>query len=349
MAGKQKPIRIGLVGAGQNTRYKHIPGLLAQEGVELVAVVNRRRASSERVARDYGIARVCDHWRQVVEADDLDAIVIGTWPYLHCPVTLAALAAGKHVLTEARMAMNLAEAEMMLAASRQAPHLVTQIVPGGGSLHKDATIRRLIADGYLGDIVAVEVKQSSGFIDREAPLHWRHNTEYSGLNISSMGIMYEDVMFWLGPVVHLSALGRTFVSMRTDEHGVRRAISIPDHLDIIGEMACGAQLHMQLSAVTGHGTSEITIHGTEATLRVEGGRLLGGTRDDEELRPIALPPARPRPAASHPPGWHVEEEFIKAIRGEGAISRTRFEDGVQYMAFTEAVHRSMREGRTVAV
>ena len=117
MAGKQKPIRIGLVGAGQNTRYKHIPGLLAQEGVELVAVANRRRASSERVARDYGIARVCEHWRQVVEADDLDAIVIGTWPYLHCPVTLAALAAGKHVLTEARMAMNLAEAEMMLAAS----------------------------------------------------------------------------------------------------------------------------------------------------------------------------------------------------------------------------------------
>ncbi len=349
MAGKQAPIRIGIVGAGANTRSRHIPGLLAHDGVQLIAVANRRRASSERVARDYGIARVHDHWRQVVAADDLDAIVIGTWPYLHCPVTLAALATGKHVLTEARMAMNLAEAEMMLAASRRAPHLVTQIVPGGGSLHADATIRRLIADGYLGDIVAVEVKQSNGFIDREAPFHWRHNTEYSGLNIMRMGILYEDVLFWLGPAVRLSALGRTFVKMRTDEDGVPRAISIPDHLDIIGEMACGAQLHMQLSAVTGHGTSEITIHGTEATLRVEGGRLLGGTRDDQELRPIALPPAKPRPAASHPPGWHVEAEFIKAIRGEGSITRTRFEDGAQYMAFTEAVHCSMREGRTVAV
>ena len=101
MTRKRKPIRIGLVGAGDNTRRKHIPGLLAQEGVELVAVANRRRESSERVARDYGIARVCDDWREVVDADDLDAIVIGTWPYLHCPVTLAALATGKHVLTEA--------------------------------------------------------------------------------------------------------------------------------------------------------------------------------------------------------------------------------------------------------
>ena len=349
MAGNNERIRIGFVGAGANTRVKHIPGLLAQDGVEFVAVANRSRESSERVAKEFGIARVSEHWRQVVEAEDVDAVVIGTWPYMHCPVTVAALAAGKHVLTEARMAMNLVEAETMLASSRQAPHLVTQIVPGGGSLDKDDTIRRLIADGYLGDVVAVEVKQSTGFIDREAPFHWRHNMEYSGLNILRMGIYYEDVMFWLGPAVRIAAMGRTFVRMRTDEHGVRRAIRIPDHVDILGEMACGAQLHMQLSAVMGHGTSEITIHGTEATLRIEGGQLLGGTRDEKELKPIPLRPAKPRRATTLPPGWRVEEEFVAAIRGKGPITRTRFEDGVQYMAFTEAVHRSMREGRAIPV
>ena len=51
---------------------------------------------------------------------DIDAIVIGTWPYLHCPITLAALEAGKHVLTEARMSMNAAEAHRMLAAAAAA-------------------------------------------------------------------------------------------------------------------------------------------------------------------------------------------------------------------------------------
>ena len=51
-------------------------------------------------------------------------------PYLHCPVTLAALDEGKHVLTEARMAMTAAEAREMLAASVASPQLVTQIVPG---------------------------------------------------------------------------------------------------------------------------------------------------------------------------------------------------------------------------
>ena len=326
MAGKQKPIRIGLVGAGQNTRYKHIPGLLAQEGVELVAVANRRRASSERVARDYGIARVCDHWRQVVEADDLDAIVIGTWPYLHCPVTLAALAAGKHVLTEARMAMNLAEAEMMLAASRQAPHLVTQIVPGGGSLHKDATIRRLIADGYLGDIVAVEVKQSSGFIDREAPLHWRHNTEYSGLNISSMGIMYEDVMFWLGPVVHLSALGRTFVSMRTDEHGVRRAISIPESSR--HHRGDGVRRAAPHAALGGHrGTAHRRSRFT-APRRPCGSRAADCSAARAMMRScgpsLSRPPGRGRQHHTHPAGtWKRSSSGRSAARVPSAARGSR--------------------------
>ena len=50
-----------------------------------------------------------------------------------------------------------------------------------------------------------------------------------------------------------------------------------------------------------------------------------------------------------PPGWRVEEEFCAAIRGEGAIERNTFEIGVQYMAFTEAVHRSMAEDRTAPV
>ncbi len=71
-----KPIRVGFVGAGANTRKHHIPKLKAQPGVELVAVANRSKESGERVAKEFGIARVHDDWRQVVEAGDVDAICI---------------------------------------------------------------------------------------------------------------------------------------------------------------------------------------------------------------------------------------------------------------------------------
>src|SRR5438445_13658826 len=124
-----KTLRIGLVGAGANTRARHIPGFQALPEVEMVAVCNRRPESTRAVAREFGIPRTFEHWQELVADADIDAVVIGTWPYLHCPITLAALEAGKHVLTEARLSLNAAEAHQMLAAARRHPHLITQVVP----------------------------------------------------------------------------------------------------------------------------------------------------------------------------------------------------------------------------
>src|SRR3954471_3241124 len=136
-----KPLRVGLVGAGGNTRSRHIPGLRAVEGVEIVAVCNRRPASTAAAAREFGIPRTFDDWRDLVADPDVDAVVIGTWPYLHCPVTLAALEAGKHVLTEARLAMNAAEARLMSEAASKHPHLVAQVVPSPFGLAGEAVMR----------------------------------------------------------------------------------------------------------------------------------------------------------------------------------------------------------------
>src|SRR5206468_659044 len=99
----QNPLRVGLIGAGDNTRKRHIPGLRAIPDVEIVAVCNRRPSSTETVSREFGIPKSFARWQDLVAAPELDAVVIGTWPYLHCPIAVAALEAGKHVLCEARM------------------------------------------------------------------------------------------------------------------------------------------------------------------------------------------------------------------------------------------------------
>ena len=163
-------IRIGLVGAGANTRLRHIPGFQAMDGVEVVAVANRSAASGQRVADEFGIPRVFDNWRDLVNSPDVDAVCIGTWPYMHCIVTLAALDAGKHVLTEARMAMDAAEARAMLQASRSHPGLVTQVVPSPFTFKVDRTIQDLVAEGYLGDLTAIEVRVTqNSFRTSEVP------------------------------------------------------------------------------------------------------------------------------------------------------------------------------------
>jgi predicted dehydrogenase len=169
-------LRIGLIGAGANTRTRHIPGFLALPDVQLAAVCNRRPESTAAVARSYNIPRTYGNWEDLVADAEVDAVVIGTWPYLHCPITLAALAAGKHVLTEARMSMNAAEAHRMLAAARLAPHLVTQIVPSPYGLKGHAVMRELIDGGFLGELREVQVLHLTGALaDPAAPLAWRQD------------------------------------------------------------------------------------------------------------------------------------------------------------------------------
>ncbi len=337
-------IHVGIVGAGANTRSRHIPGLKALDGVEIVAVCNRRRESSERVAQAFGIPKIYDNWLELVQAPDVDAVVIGTWPYLHAPVTLAALEANKHVLCEARMAMNAAEARQMWEAARRRPHLTTQVVPSPFSLHADATIQRLIAEGYLGDILALEVRANGGFVDKTAPLHWRQDADLSGLNVLSLGIWYEAVLRWVGEASEVVALTKTVVPSRKDpKSGHLRAVRIPNHVHVLAHMACGAQASFEISAVCGHaGPDSAMLFGTEGTLRFSEGKIFGARRNDARLKEIPI-------SLSERGGWRVEEEFIRAIRGEEKVTRTTFADGVKYMEFTEAVARSAAERRAVSL
>lgn len=337
-------IRIGVVGAGGNTRKFHIPNLKKIEGVEIAAVVNRSRASSERVAQEFGIARVHDHWQQLVNDPGIDAVVIGTWPYLHCPITLAALDAGKHVLTEARIAMDAAQARLMLEASRERPELVTQVVPGPTTFPADPMIMHLLRDGYIGDLQCLDLKVSTGWMNRDAPLHWRMNRDYSGLNIMSMGIWYECVSRWVGPAKAVSARTRIAVPYRFDEErGERRAVEVPDHVEVLADLANGAVARMHWSSVAGFMPGpEVWLYGSEGTLRYEaqGNVISGGRRGDKEMKQIPIP-------ADKTYQWRVEEEFIGAIRGDEPVRRTSFLDAVNYMEFTEAVHLSSREGRRI--
>ncbi len=338
-----QPIRIGIIGAGQNTRDRHIPGLREQENVEIVGVVNSSPESSRQAAEALDISKSYDSWIDAIADPDTDAIVIGTWPYLHARATIAALEAGKHVMVEARMARDANEAHAMLAAAQAFPGQVAQIVPSPFSLRADRTIQKMLADGYLGDVLAVEVVARSGFVDRDAPLTWRQDYDLSGMNIMTLGIWYEAVMRWLGTATSVMAMGKTFAKMRPDENGRLQAVRIPDHIDVLGDMACGAQLHIQVSAVAGPGEPpSATLFGSEGTLKFTQNTLFGAQRGDDELSEIEIP-------SELEGGWRVEEEFVRAIRGEEAITHTDFETGVKYMEFTEAVNRSLAAGMSVSL
>jgi predicted dehydrogenase len=347
-----QPLRIGLIGAGANTRKRHIPGLKALPNVEIVAVCNRRPESTTAIAREYGVPHTFSGWQELVADPNIDAVVIGTWPYLHCPITLAALEAGKHVLTEARMSMNAAEAHQMLAASRCYPNLVTQIVPSPYGLKGHEVMIELIQGGYLGELREVYVYSLTAVLaDPAAPLSWRQDLALSGYNMLTLGIVHETLLRWVPPPRRVQAQVHAFLPARIDpESGVRRPVGTPDSVQVLTVLENGARAVYHLSGATPFGQgSGIYLYGTEGVLhydldtdRIRGMSKRGGrkTAHAGELEEIPIPEARAG-------AWRVEADFVEATRGGNPIRFTDFVTGVSYMEFTEAVARSARLGEPV--
>lgn len=347
-----RPVRIALIGAGGNTRARHIPGLRALPDVEIVAVCNRRPASTQAVAREYGIPRTAARWQELVADPAIDAVLIGTWPYLHCPITLAALAAGKHVLTEARMALNAAEAHRMLAAARARPDLAAMVVPSPFGLRGHAVMKELLEGGFLGELREVHVAGfSPALSDPAAPLSWRQDAALSGFNMLNLGILHETLLRWTPPPVRVLAQVHAHIPARIDpESGVRRPVGTPDSVQVLAVLEGGARAVYHLSGVTpfGHSTT-ITLYGSEGVLRydLDEERVLGLSRRRgavpgraAALQEVPIPEDRAG-------GWRVEAEFIEAVREGKPVQLTDFATGVAYMEFTEAVAQSAATGEPV--
>jgi predicted dehydrogenase len=330
-------VRIGVIGAGGNTRLQHLPGFKAIPGVELAAVCNRTRASGEKVARKFGIPVVAENWRAIVESPDIDAICIGTWPNMHAKLAVAALRAGKHVLTEARMARNLAEAEMMLEESRQHPNLVAQIVPAPMSLPFDATIIELLASGVIGPLREVLVTWTNGSQADSATLrNWRQDGGLSGKNTLFLGIYYEMTLRWLGRgVTALIADSAIFTKERKDDEGVPWPTTIPESVSVLGRYADGARLVAHFSGVEQTALrNEIRLNGSAGGLRLDLARNeLWLTRAGETEQRVEIAPEKKG-------AWRVEADFIDSIRYRKPVTLTDFKTGVSYMHFTDAVWES---------
>ncbi len=341
-----RALRVGLVGAGDNTRKRHIPGLKAIPGVELSGVVNRTPDSTDRVAREFGIQKQYPNWQALVADDQIDAVVIGTWPNLHCEVTCAALAAGKHVLCEARMARNVSESRQMLAAAQAHPRQIAMLVPSPFGLECDAEIVTLINHNYLGDLrEVVVIGADDQFHDYTKFLHWRQDAAISGVNVLTLGILHETVSRWIPQPSRVFAQTETFEPSRPNPRGDGNLrVTVPDSVQVLTQYGSGACGMYHFSGITLAGPGkQIHLYGALGTIKVmfgEHDQMLLGRLGDRDVHPITIP-------AERLGGWRVEAEFVGAIRGEESVKRNDFSTGLRYMEFTEAVARSATSGRAI--
>ena len=338
-----RPLRLGFVGMGSICRTRHVPGFRALPGVELAVVANRSEESSRAVAEELGIPEIAQSWTDIVAREDIDAVVIGTWPYMHHPVSIAALAAGKHVFCQARMAMNYREACEMKAAADQSGK-VAMVCPVPIGLSIDATIARFLRNGMLGALRLVRVQGLyDAFAKPEALMGWRKDHRFSGLNALTLGMYVEVIHRWFGPTVRVSASTNTFVTHRMDTAARMTAVRIPDQFLINSRLQSGLDVQYVLSGAVADGRDRIEIHGTEAGIVYDvTDDALFYLTDGRTAVPVqSLPEER-----YDPNQWDVEARFVRAIR-DGVAARPNFTDGCRYMQVVQAVYDSAEAGRTV--
>ncbi len=349
----QAVVRVGLVGAGGVVQRAQLPNFRRIPGCEVVAVANRSLASSQRVAEEFDIPTAYSNWRELLEDESVDAVMIGTPPYMHSTVTLEALEAGKHVLCQSRMAMNGQEARDMLEAARRHPDLVCQLVVNP----YQRALKRLIDDGYLGELLSAEIRRLGsdasagaspdrrrGFVEFGQDLHWRVDPEFNGFNIPlGLGAAYESMSPLLGRATRVVAMTKVHAPQRRAADGEMVSKGGVDHVDILYEVANGAQVHLRVSTTTAlAGGNRTWLFGSEGTIQLDGRRILGGRRGDSELREIPNSPQEPGVQRVG-----VEERFINTVQGTAENTTESLEIGVDYMEFSEAVHRSAQTGRAV--
>ena len=164
MSVAENVVRMGIIGTGRvgRSRMKAYAGI---DGAKIVACADLNEAEGRRAAETYGVAHVYTSFRDLLARDDIDAVDVCLHNNFHMPVTVAALAAGKHVHCEKPMAGSYRDAEAMLAAARaHGRRLHVEL----STMYTDETLaaRELIAQGELG---AIHHVRSTGFRRRGRP------------------------------------------------------------------------------------------------------------------------------------------------------------------------------------
>src|SRR5215472_6409725 len=185
-------VGVGLIGSQFITSI-HAEALKACGQADLRAVASPTAGHSRTFAQQHGIQKHFTDYRQLLDLPDVDMVVIGVPNDLHCQVALDAAAAGKHVVMEKPMCLNLAEADRMLAACSKAK-VKLMYAEELCFAPKYVRMKQLLDSGALGQPVLI--KQSEKHDGPHAPHFWDVERAGSGVTMD-MGCHAIEFFRWM--------------------------------------------------------------------------------------------------------------------------------------------------------
>jgi predicted dehydrogenase len=292
-------MKIGIVGCGVISKH-YVENSSAFDAFELVACADLDPAFAEALAADTGLEAVSVD--ELIADPALDAVLNLTPPAAHVPVTMAALAAGKHVYTEKPLATQAADAAALVAEAERRGLLLgcaPDIFLGGAY----QAARGLIDEGAIGEPVAVSAAMLVGGADAWHPSPEQFFQDGAG-PLLDMGPYYLSVIVaLLGPISRVAGFAKTLTPERSiavgPRAGGRFSPTTPTHVSAALELESGATANLVASfEATDRYVCDLEIHGREGVLALpdpnsfEGPLRIRRNRGEWEELPYASRGAR---------------------------------------------------------
>jgi predicted dehydrogenase len=360
------PIRVGLVGVGwgsvvQTPAFRMVPEF------EVAALCSRRRESVEAAGQRLGIDDVSTDWASFVTRDDLDLISICTPVDLHHEQTMAAIAAGKHVLVEKPVGLDATQTGEMLAAADAAGVCHAVCFESRWEPPRHA-VRELLRSGHIGQPYLVSARSGADFWHptRGLQSEWMYRRAEGGGYLMGMGSHDIDfICSTFGEPVEVCADVRTSVPERQRDDGSTLAVDADDTSVLLIRMANGALATILTTAIAFHENFRaFEAFGSAGSVSMSG--LLMGEREPEvhkgtvghvDLEPV-LPTVRRARSGIEPPNRRAGasilalalmlEDWLPAFSGE-ASDAPSLRDGHRVQRVVDAARASAAGGGWVPV
>lgn len=343
-----RKLKVAVIGAGAQGRGSHIRACAANKDMELVAVCDLQKAKLDAVLADYRVPHAVTDYRQVLAMEEVDAVIIALPNYLHAPVTIDALSAGKHVLVEKPMAMNAAEAQAMLAA-RDASGKILMVGQNNRFRAEAVLIKDMVTSGEYGEVYNAEASwwrrrcgQRGWFIDRKRS---------GGGALVDIGVHALDLCWWLmGCPEPAHVLGMTYekfgevIRRRPTIYGdyePETQFTVEDLAVGLIKFADGRTLYLGASwaANTEDRGIAITLRGTKAGVIMDknGIKILG----ERNGTLLDVNPTLGQPRSLH-------QHFADCINLKEEVI-PKAEHGLQVMKMLDAISESAKSGGAAAI
>ena len=305
------PIRVGLVGANAHSGWakdSHIPALQALPVFTLAAVATRNEESAREAAKVFGAKASFGNFRQLVQSDDVDLVVVSVKVPTHLEVVEAALAAGKHVLCEWTLGRNTAEADRMAEAARKAG-VHTAIGLQG---RMNPAVRRaadLVKAGAIGRPLTASIYSPCFALGPTVPTSFLYfGDPNNGATLVSIvgGHTLDIAISVLGGVEHLAVLSTImFKDIQLIDPPGKATRTSADHLLIQARLLNGCALSVEVAGNRPPGNVyRFRIVGTEGELVLRGDAPIGPQAADLKLEgtvPFDPPVPKVAPHLKGPP------------------------------------------------